>query len=107
MGFKAANRKGFPYIMHIVDEPQKFSPSNVLMYTVTDIPQFAVAIARLYTTVALYSLSAFNDITKCIINLLRDIHICLWVSFLGLKFNKFLGDYLQDGSLIMSKKTKY
>ena len=39
-----------------------------------------------------------------IINLLRDICICLWVLFLGLKFNKFLGDYLRDGSLIMSKK---
>ena len=34
MGFKAANRKSFPYIMHIVDEPRKFSPSNVLTYTV-------------------------------------------------------------------------
>ena len=33
MGFKAANRKSFPYIMHIVDEPRKFSPSNVLTYT--------------------------------------------------------------------------
>ena len=41
---------------------------------------------------------------KCIINPLRDISICLWVSFLGLKFNKFLGDYLRDSSLIMSKK---
>ena len=26
----------FPYIMHIVDEPRKFSPSNVLTYTVSD-----------------------------------------------------------------------
>ena len=34
MGFKAANRESFPYIMHIVDEPRKFSPSNVLTYTV-------------------------------------------------------------------------
>ena len=34
VGFKAANRKSFPYIMHIADEPRKFSPSNVLMYTV-------------------------------------------------------------------------
>ena len=34
MGFKAANREGFSYIMHIVDEPRKFSPSNVLTYTV-------------------------------------------------------------------------
>ena len=59
-------------------------------------------VARLYTTVALYGLSGFNEITKCIINQLRDIRICLWVSFLGLKFNKFLGDYLRDGSLIMS-----
>ena len=32
--FKAANRESFPYIMHIVDEPRKFSPSNVLTYTV-------------------------------------------------------------------------
>ena len=32
--FKAANHKSFPYIMHIVDEPRKFSPSNVLTYTV-------------------------------------------------------------------------
>ena len=55
-------------------------------------------------SVALYSLSAFDGITKCIINPLRDMRICLWVSFLGLKFKKFLGDYLQDGSLIMSKK---
>ena len=36
MGFKAANRESFPYIMHIVDEPRKFSPSNVLTYTVLD-----------------------------------------------------------------------
>ena len=63
-----------------------------------------IAVARLYTTVALYGLSAFNEITKCIINSLHDICICLWVLFLGLKFNKFLGDYLRDGSLIMSKK---
>ena len=34
MGFKAANCESFPYIMHIVDEPRKFSPSNVLTYTV-------------------------------------------------------------------------
>ena len=34
VGFKAANRESFPYIMHIVDEPRKFSPSNVLTYTV-------------------------------------------------------------------------
>ena len=34
VGFKAANRESFPYIMHIVDEPLKFSPSNVLTYTV-------------------------------------------------------------------------
>ena len=34
VGFKAANRENFPYIMHIVDEPRKFSPSNVLTYTV-------------------------------------------------------------------------
>ena len=34
VGFKAANRENFPYIMHIVDEPRKFSPSNVLMYAV-------------------------------------------------------------------------
>ena len=34
VGFKAANHESFPYIMHIVDEPQKFSPSNVLTYTV-------------------------------------------------------------------------
>ena len=31
---KSANRESFPYIMHIVDEPRKFSPSNVLTYTV-------------------------------------------------------------------------
>ena len=29
-----ANRESFPYIMNIVDEPRKFSPSNVLSYTV-------------------------------------------------------------------------
>ena len=34
VGFKAANRESFPYIMHIVDEPRKFYPSNVLTYTV-------------------------------------------------------------------------
>ena len=34
VGFKAANRESFPYIIHIVDEPRKFSPSNVLTYTV-------------------------------------------------------------------------
>ena len=34
VGFKAANRESFPYIMHIFDEPRKFSPSNVLTYTV-------------------------------------------------------------------------
>ena len=34
MDFKAANRESFPYIMHIVDEPRKFFPSNVLLYTV-------------------------------------------------------------------------
>ena len=38
VGFKAANRESFPYIMHIVDEPRKFSPSNVLTYTVFHIP---------------------------------------------------------------------
>ena len=32
--------------------------------------------------------------------MLCDIHC----EFLGLKFNKLLGDYLRDGSLIMSKK---
>ena len=37
VGFKAANRESFPYIMHIVDEPRKFSPSNVLTYTVIDL----------------------------------------------------------------------
>ena len=30
----SANRKSFPYIMNIVDELQKFSPLNVLLYTV-------------------------------------------------------------------------
>ena len=35
VGFKAANRESFPYIMHIVDEPRKFSPSNVMTYTVS------------------------------------------------------------------------
>ena len=30
VGFKAANRESFPYIMHTVDEPRKFSPLNVL-----------------------------------------------------------------------------
>ena len=58
-----------------------------------NIPQLQGYICT-YATVALYSLSAFNEITKCIINPLRDIRICLWVSFLGLKFNKFLGNYL-------------
>ena len=33
VGFKAANCESFPYIMQIVDEPRKFSPSNVLTYT--------------------------------------------------------------------------
>ena len=61
-------------------------------------------VASYNSEVALYGLSGFNEITKCIINPLRDIGICLWVSFLGLKFIKFLGDYLRDGSLIMSKK---
>ena len=32
--FRAANYESFPYIMHIVDEPRKFSPLNGLMYTV-------------------------------------------------------------------------
>ena len=36
VGFKAANRESFPYIMHIVDEPRKFSPSNVSTYTVLE-----------------------------------------------------------------------
>ena len=35
VGFKAANRESFPYIMHIVDEPRKFFPSNVMTYTVS------------------------------------------------------------------------
>ena len=30
-----ANHDSFPYIMNIVDKPQKFSPSNVLSYTVS------------------------------------------------------------------------
>ena len=34
VGFKAANRESFPYTIHIVDEPRKFSPLNVLTYTV-------------------------------------------------------------------------
>ena len=38
-------------------------------------------VARLYTTIALYGLSGFNEITKCIINPLCDVRICLWVSF--------------------------
>ena len=83
------------------------------LWYITDIPQFAVVYQNIpqlqcynYTTVALYGLSGFNEITKCIINPLRDIRICLWVSFLGLNFNKFLGDYLRDGSLIMSKKLR-
>ena len=64
---------------------------TVFYFTIS--PEYTT-VARLYTTVALYDLSGFNEITKCIINPLRDIRICLWVSFLGLKFNKFLGDYL-------------
>ena len=44
VGFKAANRKSFPYIMHIVDEPQKFSPSNVLLYTVASVILFISAL---------------------------------------------------------------
>ena len=75
---------------------------------ITDILQFAVVYQNIsqlqgyvYITVALYGLSTFHEITKCIINPLRHIRICLWVSFLGLKFNKFLGDYLRDASLIM------
>ena len=32
--FKATNQESFPYIMHIVDEQRKFSPSNFLTYTV-------------------------------------------------------------------------
>ena len=42
VGFKAANRESFPYIMHIVDEPRKFSPSNVLTYTVSHARIFSV-----------------------------------------------------------------
>ena len=42
VGFKAANRESFPYIMHIVDEPRKFSPSNVLTYTVSGRPRVPV-----------------------------------------------------------------
>ena len=37
VGFKSANRESFTYIMHIVDEPRKFPPSNVLTYTVYEI----------------------------------------------------------------------
>ena len=40
VGFKAANRESFPYIMQIVDEPRKFSPSNVLTYTVYNCPLY-------------------------------------------------------------------
>ena len=32
MELKSANHESFPYIMHIVDEPRKFSPLNVLTY---------------------------------------------------------------------------
>ena len=48
---------------------------------ITDIPQPAMVIseyttvARLYTTVALYGLSVFNVIMKCIINQVRDIYV--------------------------------
>ena len=42
VGSKAANRESFPYIMHIVDEPRKFSPSNVLTYTVRSVMFSAV-----------------------------------------------------------------
>ena len=73
---------------------------SLKLWYITGIPRFAVVKV---TTVALYGLSGFNEITKCIINPLHDMRICLWVSFLGLKFNKFLGGYLRDGSL----KTKY
>ena len=45
MGFKAANHESFPYITHIVDEPRKFSPSNVLTYTVYAIKCQQVVIA--------------------------------------------------------------
>jgi len=31
---KVLKRKSFPYILSFSDEPQKFSPSNDLMYTV-------------------------------------------------------------------------
>ena len=40
VGFKAANRESFPYIIHIVDEPRKFSPSNVLTFTVYASPSY-------------------------------------------------------------------
>ena len=46
------------------------------------------------TTVALYGLTASKGITKCIINLLHDIRICLWVLFLGRSLINILGDYL-------------
>ena len=48
MGFKAANRESFAYIMHIVDEPRKFSPSNVLTYTVYNI-DFIHVITKSFT----------------------------------------------------------
>ena len=79
---------------------RKFCLSKISSYTVyQNTPQLQGYIPQLP-----YAACLTNEITKYIINPLCDIHICLWVSFLGLKFNKFLGDYLRDSSLIMSKE---
>ena len=46
------NRESFPYIMHIVDEPRKFSPSNVLTHTVLDTSHMYITVfitALIYT----------------------------------------------------------
>ena len=48
VGFKAANCKSFPYIMHIVDEPRKFSPSNVLTYTVCSYVCYKTCVRFMY-----------------------------------------------------------
>ena len=89
------------HISYIRTTARGFDVSHTKCYIYQNIPMLQ---GYTYTTVALYDLSAFNEITKCIISLLRDIRICLWVSFLGLNFYKFIGDYLRDGSLIMPKK---
>ena len=56
MDLKAANREGFPYIMHIVDEPRKFSPSNVLTYTVYVVHNVLILAKYVDTLLYLYNM---------------------------------------------------